>query len=884
MPDVLSRLNAALSGRYNIERQLGEGGMATVYLARDLKHNRNVALKVLKPELAAVVGAERFLSEIQTTANLQHPNILPLYDSGEADSFLYYVMPYVEGETLRDRLDQERQLPVSEAVRIATAVAAALDFAHEHGVVHRDIKPGNILFQAGQPVVGDFGIALAVGAGGGARLTETGLSVGTPYYMSPEQATGDQRVGAQSDIYSLGCVLYEMLVGDPPYTGSTAQAVLGQIISGKPVTATEHRAAVPANVDAVLRKSLEKVAADRFATADEMASALEDPNFRHGVAPGAVDPIAAGRLKWVSVAGWGVAAVLAVVLAVVATRPEPRMQAGRFAIPTADGGFFFGAATLLPDGSGMIWRAPGPSGQRMLWVRHWDETEGTPVRGTEGVGTFGANVSPDETEIVFNTGNASPLRVAPLRGGAVRTVADSSWIGGLWSNDGSAIYYTDNQWGISRVPAEGGESSAVVQGAYPDSVWVPLAILPGERILLARHFEYPSVERSWIEAVDLEAGVTTVVTPGTDPVAVTRSGHLIFGTPDGALMGAPFDAGALELTSAAAVLVEGIGTHSIAESPLASVSASGTLLYLPGTAEAELTPVWVDRAGRMDVIDPDWHFPGATVETSVALSPDGTRLAVTELDERWDVYVKELDDGPRTRLTVEGGRRATWSSDGQSLYFLTSRDGTSDVWVRTADASRAPQMVLNLEEQINEAFPLADGSIVFRQGTSTGGGTDSDIFMLGPPGDTTITPLVDGDFLEWQAAVSPDGGWLAYSSNESGRPEVYVRPFPNTQDRRWQVSVDGGEFPVWSRDGGELFFVGAGELVAAAVTTTPTFAVTGRTPLFGVNPFYLGIGHALYDVSPDGRRFVMLRAGEGERYPAILIQNWLADVDGRLGG
>jgi len=202
---IPERLRAALAERYEIEEQLGEGGMATVYLARDLKHNRSVALKVLKPDLAAVVGAERFLGEIETTANLQHPNILPLYDSGEADSFLYYVMPHVKGETLQERLEKEKQLPVDEAVGIAVSVASALDYAHRQGVVHRDIKPANILFQDGQPVVGDFGIALAVGAGGGARLTETGLSVGTPYYMSPEQATGDMAVGPASDIYAVGC-------------------------------------------------------------------------------------------------------------------------------------------------------------------------------------------------------------------------------------------------------------------------------------------------------------------------------------------------------------------------------------------------------------------------------------------------------------------------------------------------------------------------------------------------------------------------------------------------------------------------------------------------------------------------------------------------------
>ena len=232
MSDPVARLNAALEGRYAIERELGEGGMATVYLAADLKHERKVALKVLKPELAAVVGAERFLAEIKTTANLQHPHILPLFDSGEADTFLFYVMPYVEGETLRDRIESERQLPVDEAVALASKVAGALQHAHEHGVIHRDIKPGNILLQDGEPVVADFGIALAVGAAGSNRLTETGLSLGTPYYMSPEQATGDQAVGASTDTYALGSVLYEMLVGDPPYPGSTAQAVLGKIIAG----------------------------------------------------------------------------------------------------------------------------------------------------------------------------------------------------------------------------------------------------------------------------------------------------------------------------------------------------------------------------------------------------------------------------------------------------------------------------------------------------------------------------------------------------------------------------------------------------------------------------------------------------------------------------
>ena len=228
------QLNTALAGRYAIERRIGEGGMAVVYLARDIRHNRHVALKVLNPELGAVLGGERFMSEIEVTANLHHPNLLPLFDSGEAGGLLFYAMPFVEGETLRARLTRERQLGVDEAVRITTAVAQALDYAHRHNVIHRDLKPENILLHEGQPLVMDFGIALAVSKAGGARITQTGLSLGTPQYMSPEQATGDHTLDGRSDIYSLGAVMYEMLVGDPPHTGSTVQAVIAKVITEHP--------------------------------------------------------------------------------------------------------------------------------------------------------------------------------------------------------------------------------------------------------------------------------------------------------------------------------------------------------------------------------------------------------------------------------------------------------------------------------------------------------------------------------------------------------------------------------------------------------------------------------------------------------------------------
>src|SRR5688500_14609290 len=268
---LTDRLNNALAERYRIERHLGAGGMATVYLAHDRKHKRKVALKVLKPELAAVLGADRFVQEIKTTASLQHPHILPLFDSGTADGFLFYVMPFIEGETLRDKLNRETQLGVDEAVRIAREVADALDYAHSKGVIHRDIKPENILIQNGRPMVADFGIALAVSAAAGGRMTETGLSLGTPHYMSPEQATAEKDISARSDVYSLASVLFEMLAGQPPHLGGSAQQIIMKIIAEQPPAVTVLRKSVPPHVAAALARALEKLPADRFESAKAFA-------------------------------------------------------------------------------------------------------------------------------------------------------------------------------------------------------------------------------------------------------------------------------------------------------------------------------------------------------------------------------------------------------------------------------------------------------------------------------------------------------------------------------------------------------------------------------------------------------------------------------------
>src|SRR5687767_6853057 len=376
MTATLDRLTAALAGRYRIERELGQGGMATVHLAEDVRHHRKVALKLLHPELSAVIGPERFLKEIELTANLQHPHILPLFDSGTADGQLFYVMPFVEGESLRGRLERERQLPIADAILIAREVADALHYAHERGVVHRDIKPENILLQGGHALVADFGIALAVQHAGGQRMTQTGLSLGTPHYMSPEQAMGDRTLDARSDIYALGAVTYEMLTGDPPFTGSSAQAIVAKVLTERPSPPSTMRDTVPAGVEVAVLRALAKLPADRFASASEYKAALAD--LTTGSVPrSGVARTASARSRWRDPVVQGVPAGnerLGITLAMVLKRAPPEPFPVRTEITgvmeTAKGNgpskpFDLappGSATLSPDGHAIAFVGPATSG------------------------------------------------------------------------------------------------------------------------------------------------------------------------------------------------------------------------------------------------------------------------------------------------------------------------------------------------------------------------------------------------------------------------------------------------------------------------------------------------------------------------------------------
>lgn len=904
MLDSMIGLNTALEGRYRIERALGEGGMATVYLAQDIKHERKVALKVLKPELAAVVGADRFLAEIKTTANLQHPHILPLFDSGEADSYLFYVMPYVEGETLGDRLSREHQLPVADAVQITKDVAEALAYAHGQGVVHRDIKPANILIHAGRPVVSDFGIALALGVAGGGRLTDTGLSLGTPHYMSPEQATGDALVGPATDVYALGCVLYEMLVGEPPYTGSTAQAVLGKIITESPPQTSRHRRTVPAHVEAAVNKALEKVPADRFRGATDFAQALGDPGFRHGDLAAA--GVAANQALWKRLALVMTVATTLFAFAFVwlLLRPEPPALVFKFADPFEEGQTPSAFPAFTSDGSALVYASGEESPQ--LWIRRWADLEATPIRGTEGAVQFA--LSPDDQEVVFiESGIGGSLRIVGLDGGQLRTVVQAvdtlPWtIMGLdWGSDGM-IYFARGGVGIQRVPATGGEPETVTN----DPAHFFPHVLPDGRGLLVLTASLPGFADGRIAVVGLEGGEARELFPGLR-AKYAPTGHIVSFSGAGTLEARRFDLERLAVTGAPILLVEDAGDPMPGVLQW-SLSETGSLLYATGftTRPDDVEFVWVTRSGEATPAVPGHTFVAPSelpTRPTMRLAPDGRRVAYSAVVEgNADIYVMAFDNGVSRRLTIRAGfdDHPIWFPDGRRLAFVggtTETVGALDesgeqpdfhVWVQRADGTGEAEEVIGGRLYARDVTPDGETLILYRGARPEESPGQRNIFTFRPGEDSEPVPLqATEEYQELSPALSPNGRWLAYVSDEAGQREVIVRPFPDVAAGRWVVSTGGGMAPMWAHNGEELFYFqpsqgqgeGRGRIMSVEYAETNSVFQPGPgRPLFDLGSEYeFNRLDPFYDVAPDDQRFLFARvvgleeAEERQRF--VLVQN-----------
>ncbi len=606
-PVSIARLNDLLAGRYRIERELGAGGMATVYLAHDDRHDRSVALKVLKPELAAVIGADRFLNEIKTTANLQHPHILALHDSGEMDGTVWYVMPLVEGESLRDRLERETQLPIDDAITIAREVAGALDYAHRHGVIHRDIKPENILLHDGRAVVADFGIALAMSrTEGGTRLTETGMSLGTPYYMSPEQALGEKSVDGRTDVYALGAVLYEMLVGEPPFTGPSAQAIIAKVMNAPAAPIAAQRPTVPAAIDAAVMRALSKLPADRFKSAADFSAALQagaggPPTSTHATMGEPLMKIQAARGA-ARLVPWAVAAGALAIAAMFAMRnrngsSDTRVTAAVIPleirtptdVPLNEVGV---PVSISPDGTFIVFVGPDPEvrGPTALWKRSLDRLDAVPIPGTRGANA--PVVAADGKSVFFL------VRAAGAASNRARVIS----IEGGVATDPFGTSFPQRPARDGRVYARGVDSTMhVVTRDTPlpanqrvADARVALDVSPDGKVIATAS---AGSHRDSILIGAVNAKFSYVATGMSPHFLDDRT--LAYWAPDGTLMAGRLDASRTRFTGAPLALIPGVAqAHS--EHGIFDVAADGTLIYEAGGAAGLSRLVWVKpNAGRV---------------------------------------------------------------------------------------------------------------------------------------------------------------------------------------------------------------------------------------------------------------------------------------------
>ena len=926
MVESTENLSTALADRYRIERRLGEGGMAAVYLADDLKHGRKVALKVLRPELAAVLGADRFVQEIRTTAQLQHPHILPLYDSGSTPAaqgggreFLYYVMPYIQGETLREKLAREQQLGIDEAVKITSEVADALQYAHEQGVIHRDIKPENILLRNGRAIVADFGIALAVSAAAGGRMTETGLSLGTPHYMSPEQETADKHITSRSDIYSLGAVLYELLTGEPPHTGSSAQMIIMKIVTDVPRPVTELRKAVPPHVGAAVSMALEKLPADRFGSATAFAEALHNPAFASPRATattvGAGGP-ASRRLA--------VPALMAVMLLTGALAAWAWMRPSRIATSVArypttlgapgalDGLTLATEAALSPDGASLVFRSP-LTGPGQLYIKRRDEVLARPLAGTEG--GSGPFFSPDGAWIGFVANGQ--LRRIPSAGGASLKLADSVhalYNRGAWLEDGSIVYYDLPTHTLRRLRSGDATSQVIVPpakigGRFP---MLPTPLPSSRGFLFTAHLTNcvgpVSCRPFRVYVYDMRRDTVRTLFDDAIGAWYVPTGHVLYLTSAGTLMAAPWDNAALAPNGRPVAVLDGI------QAPGFLISKEGTAYYLLGRPEFAPGPVpnaavvWVDRRGHVEPVDSSWQvntggtYTTGNVETDwgLALSPDGRRIALTLLTDRGtDIWIKQLPTGPASRLTLYPGvdRSPAWTPDGQAVTFLSDRPLATNtarpvnpfnVWQQNADGTGEARLLWG-KDGPTDAFWSPDGRwIVLGATRSTGASAQGEILAAHPGVDSLARGIVATGYDETGAALSPDSRWLAYVSNEQGTAEVFVRPFPDVNGGKWQVSSGGGSAPLWARSGRELFYVANRKMHVVRIDPGPPFSAEPPRVLFAI-PDRVRAGSLVrgtFAITPDAQRFLMVRDnswGDMAGTPAlVVVQSFFDELRAKL--
>ncbi len=767
--DVLERLQATLGSSYTIVREIGRGGMATVFLAHDIKHDRDVALKVLHRHLGAVLGAERFLTEIRTTAQLHHPNILPLFDSGEADGLVYYVMPYVEGETVRQRIERERQLGVTEAVRITSEVADALEHAHKHGIIHRDIKPENILLQDGHAVVSDFGIAIAVSHAAGERITQTGFSVGTPQYMSPEQAAAERDIDGRSDQYSLASVLFEMLVGEPPFTGPTTGAIMARMMSEPAPDVAKRRISVPASVADALHQALEKVPGDRFPSVAAFGAALMPPSRLTGAHRVAVLPTRQSRMGLLALAaGCCVLGVVAGAL-LFSSRHESQVTTGAIVHVTSDDGLEVQPA-ISPDGKMMVYAA-GTSFKVRLFLRPVDGGREVPLMRDSTMDQQEPQWSPSGTSILFLTKGGVDTVAAGLGGGTAITLINGGGgsltgpqrgvVTATWSPDGSEILFVQR-----------------------DTLRI-YTIANGKTRILATGYSFK--ECAWSARGDHIA----CTTPRDFGVVALNMGNI-----------GPSTIFVIPATGGAAIAV----TDSISLNSSPVWSPDGRRLYFVSNRDRQ-RDIYYTRIGS------DGHAVGAIHRlttalsaVSLSLSRDGRRLAYSVYTPQANVWAMPIQaNGVATfaaATQVTFGHQLVESMemtpDGKALIFDADRNGNSDIWRLTLGEREAEALTSDVVDEFGGLISPDGRRLVF-YGYPEGSGKG--VIMVKPMvgGGPVQRVNTNGNYGIWPEWL-PDSKSLTWvCAGSSGRTQCVA-----TQDNAgvWHVdSTKPGTRSNWSPDG-----------------------------------------------------------------------------------
>jgi serine/threonine-protein kinase len=810
-----ARLAAVLSDRYRLEREVGAGGMATVHLAEDLKHHRRVALKVLRPELAAAIGPERFLREIEISAGLHHPHILPLYDSGTAGDALFYVMPYVEGESLRDRLAREKQLPLDDALLIAREVADALSYAHSRGVVHRDIKPENILLDSGHAVVADFGIAKAISAAGEESLTQTGIAIGTPQYMSPEQAAGEKDIDGRSDLYSLACVLYEMLTGQPPFTGPTVESVVRQHMVEQARPVSQLRPAVPAVIADALTRALAKNPADRFSPAAHFAAALATPAARGAESA----PARASRI-WI---GIGVGGLITAIAALVLVARHPgngrAFTIGRTTQVTRSVGLEVDPA-LSPDGENIAYAA-GPATAMQIYVR--GVSGGRPVALTnDTTDNFRwPRWSPDGSQIAYQSNDG--IYVVPALGGAPRRVtrydpamlehgagAVTPLAGLDWSPDGSRIAWTRgyNVAGVILTTLSSGDTMTLSAPAAPYSpAWSP----DGRRIAVAvgnpafvfgtGYFGNAGSSAIWVAHLD-GTPATQVTTDSALNVAPQWSpdGRELYWisdrdgnrdvyrqriNPDGTPTGTPQR------------LTTGTDAQGISLS-----RRGGRLAYSRLSTWSSIWSIPMPARGPVSIRGATRITPGNETIEDVDVSADG-RWLVFDSDRggNADLYVMPTAGGEARQITTDpaGDFSADWSPDGRRIVFHSLRNGNRDIYTVEADGTGLRRWTAAADEELDPDW-APDGETVLYEVYGSRHGFERLRLVEGARPEFSANPA--SDFAHW----SPVDRTIAYHS-----PDGLRRRWVDTGVDTLIVSNtrDGAEafYVAWAPDGSKLYYL-----------------------------------------------------------------------------